>query len=626
KRVNKAAEVDAELEEWKKAKQLLKPKDQVELSDAELKEVIAKVLESINPQTPDSLIEFSHAQGEFVPLPPPGNMVIEEKEPEIAEAAPTEEEGEGEQKDDDDVSYVSRADDKHDEEGEGEGEGEGDGEHKAAASKAPAKGGRPRKLTNSFNFSNVLQWVIYDGYIQDYAAQQLEKELERERREKDKAPVGRIKVVKRKTGRAQLSEAVQGRVFEYYRYWDDPSDEYREDEGTLLPLWKFTYDKVKKNTVTDMEWNPYYYDMFAVCFGFLDFMKPIAQGAVCLFTLKNPSYPDYICMTPSGVMCVDTHPKYPYMVVVGLYDGSILVYNVQATCKEPAYRSNNVTNKHRGIVWEVKWVPDMPDGELNFFSVAADGKINNWVLMQNDLAVTTIITLFLAGDASPGPDGTLLRVKGCASCVKMHPKNPIIYLVGTEEGFIYKCSTEYSSMYLLTYNAHQLPVYRIDFNRYNTDIFVSCSADWRIKIWEDDRLEPLFVFDVGDRVGDVKWAPYSSTVFAAVTAGGRVFVFDLNVNKYKPICIQPVVSKRRNKLTRITFNPKLPILIVGDDKGCVTTLKLSPNLRIPCKAPKKQQYLDQWTLQCMKLDKLLSLVREPVKLTLPEDTAGSEDS
>lgn len=53
-----------------------------------------------------------------------------------------------------------------------------------------------------------------------------------------------------------------------YRYWDDPSDEFREEEGTLLPLWKFTYDKTKKNTVTYMAWNPWYYDFFAVCFGF----------------------------------------------------------------------------------------------------------------------------------------------------------------------------------------------------------------------------------------------------------------------------------------------------------------------------------------------------------------------
>lgn len=51
-----------------------------------------------------------------------------------------------------------------------------------------------------------------------------------------------------------------------YKYYEDPSDEYRK-EGTLLPLWKFSYEKTKKNSVTDIFWNPHYYDLFAVTFG-----------------------------------------------------------------------------------------------------------------------------------------------------------------------------------------------------------------------------------------------------------------------------------------------------------------------------------------------------------------------
>lgn len=711
KGVKSSTDTNDELEEWRRGKQLLKPKSQLDLSDAELKETIGKQLSTLNPQLPDRIVEFNYAAGGFVPLPLPGNTVVvyelqgtslhkdsEEARAQMVElgidpatfeessessldidpqaegieAKPEEEEEATEAKEEDPEDEQAKPD-KTEEEPEAEGDGEAEAEVKVEPAKPPMKGGRPRKLTNQFNFceraaltynnptrsqetqtvpppmatfcANVLQWVIYDAYQKDFEAQQLEKELERERKERDKAPVSRHQVSKKGQGRAQLSEAVQGRVLDCwkvlerminqntyddiakdYRYWDDPSDEFRDEEGTLLPLWKFTYDRTKKNTITDLEWNPYYYDLFQVCFGFFDFLKPTAEGAVCMFTLKNPSFPDYICMTESGVMCVDTHPRYPYMVVIGLYDGNVEVFNVQATCKSPAYKSNSVTNKHKGIVWEVKWAPDLPDGELNFYSVSTDGNINNWVLMQNELSVTTILTLFFAKESVPGPDGTHLKPKSCASCIKLHPKKPLIYLVGTEEGQIFKCSTAYSSMCLFTYNAHLLPIARIDFNKYNTDIFISCSSDWRIKIWEDNRIEPLFVFDLGDRVGDVKWAPYSSTVFAAVTSEGKVYVFDLNVNKYKPICIQAVVSRRRNRLTRLSFNPKLPIIIVGDDKGCVTTLKLSPNLRIPCKAPKKQQYLDQWTLQCMKLDKLLSLVREPVTLTFPQDVARSDMS
>lgn len=51
----------------------------------------------------------------------------------------------------------------------------------------------------------------------------------------------------------------------------------------------------------------------------------------------------------------------------------------------------------------------------------------------------------------------------------------------------------------------------------------------------------------------------------------------------------------------------------------MNTLKLSPNLRIRVKPTKKQQHLSQMELESMKLEKLLSFVREPPVLTLPKD-------
>ena len=79
--------------------------------------------------------------------------------------------------------------------------------------------------------------------------------------------------------------------------------------------------------------------------------------------------------------------------------------------------------------------------------------------------------------------------------------------------------------------------------------------------------DPLFVFDLGAPVGDVAWAPYSSTVFAAVTSDGNVHIYDLNVNKYEPLCLQMVAQKKRTKLTHVAFNPTYPIIICGDDRS-----------------------------------------------------------
>lgn len=55
-------------------------------------------------------------------------------------------------------------------------------------------------------------------------------------------------------------------------------------------------------------------------------------------------------------------------------------------------------------------------------------------------------------------------------------------------------------------------------------------------------------------------------MFACCTVKGRIHVFDININKHKPVCSQSIVSMRRNKLSRLAFNQKMPILIVGDDK------------------------------------------------------------
>lgn len=41
----------------------------------------------------------------------------------------------------------------------------------------------------------------------------------------------------------------------------------------------------------------------------------------------------------------------------------------------------------------------------------------------------------------------------------------------------------------------------------------------------------MFTFDLNSAVGDVAWAPYSSTVFAAVTADGKV-CYNINLRVF----------------------------------------------------------------------------------------------
>ncbi|KAL6255258.1 hypothetical protein P5V15_013596 [Pogonomyrmex californicus] len=670
--------------DWMRGKVLLRPDDQLQLTEAELQEEFARVLTIHNTRVPDSLVEWSWKLREFVRLPPPPHLVtllnitgtILHKDSEEAKvqlaggmiADDQEEEADEKLKYDkieEEMEYEEEEEEKDEIDKTVEALAEVEREHELEAEPEPEEEeiekAKPKKIPNQFNFceraaltydnpmrdtstqtippptatfnANVFQWTIFDEYQEDYAQQQREKEKEK------RAPLAPLKKEDVKKKAQMESSAMTNRMLQAaktlermvnqnifddisqdYRYWDDPSDEFKDGEGSLLPLWKFSYEKTKKHDITDMCFNSRYYDLFAVAFGTLSFNSQITNGTVCLFSLKNPSYPEWICPTESPVMCLDFNAQHPHLLVIGTMDGAVAVYNVMLPPSSPQYKSNDVVQKHGGLVWEIRWAPDTEEGNLAFFSVSIDGKINHWVLNQNDLGLTTVMTLFLDRPPILGPDGTMITLKGCGTCIAFHPADQNVFLVGTEEGSMYKCNTAYSSIYMRTYHeAHTMPVYRIVFNKFNSSIFASCSGDWRIKIWEDERPEPLFMFDLGVPIGDVQWAPYSSTVLACVSNDGKVTVFDLNVNKYRPICNQQIVSKRKNKLTRLAFNNALPFIIVGDDKGTVNTLKLSPNLRIKVKPTKKQLHLSQTELESMKLEKLLSFVREPPVLTSPKD-------
>lgn len=132
------------------------------------------------------------------------------------------------------------------------------------------------------------------------------------------------------------------------------------------------------------------------------------------------------------------------------------------------------------------------------------------------------------------------------------------------------------------------------------------------------RSEPLRAFDLGQPVADVEWAPYTSTVFAAVTSDGRVHIFDLNLSRFHAIHKQHVVSSQQNnEPTRLSFNRVEPVLTVGDKRGRITSIKLSPNLRTPAKASKKD-VVDQWELEVRKLEKIVSYMK-PKVLEPPPD-------
>lgn len=668
-----------EAEDWMQHKNLVKPEDQLDLNEGQLKEEFTRILTANNPHAPQNIVRYSFKERQYkqtssvdqlaIHFALDGNMIHKESDEAkrqrarlgIPEAVPSEHAGsEGGEA----TPAAGAA------EGEEQAKEEAAEEAKdGAATPAPGEGESTgsKKLTNQFNYSerasqtynnpyrergtatepppratfsgNVTQWDIFDAYQEDFEKQEKskEKKVVPGRREEEKTrkkltitetqgeDISRLnkasKIVERMVNQNTFDDIAQD-----FKYWEDPSDEYRENEGTLLPLWRFTYEKAKKLAVTSLCWNPKYKDLFAVSFGSYDFMKQ-GNGMILFNSMKNPSFPEFVYETDSGVMCLDLHPEHPYLIAVGFYDGSVGIFNVER--KEPVHRCTAKNGKHTDPVWQVRWQADDLENNHNFYSVSSDGRIVHWTIIKNELTYQDVICLTLPDTTAEGPDGTKVNTVGCGTAFDFHRKNDYLFLVGTEEGKIHMCSKAYTSQFLDSVDAHNMAVYKVRWNPYHPNIYVTCSADWTVKIWEmssktsidksdtsndANSRKPLFTFDLNNSVGDVAWSPYSSTVFAAVTADGKVFIYDLHINKYEPLCEQMVAQKKKTKLTHIEFNPVYPMVIVGDDRGNVTSLKLSPNLRKMPKEKKGAPPMDpkqKEENEIAKLEKLLSMVREP---------------
>jgi len=481
----------------------------------------------------------------------------------------------------------------------------------------------PSATINGF----VNQAEIYDTYMRDIERQ----EYLREKQEREKAAAKDGKDSKKKeevkpaagpeksedvvhsSAMARSLKIIERMVMQNfydeitmdYKYWNDEADMFRDGEGNLLPLWKFYNDRARRKQVTALCWNPKYPDLFGVGYGSYDFLKQ-GSGLICCFTLKNPSHPEYCFSTDSGVMCLDFHPQHPSLIAVGCYDGTVMVFDVRMKVNRPMYFSTIKKRKHTDPVWQVIWQDEDIGKNLNFYSISSDGRVTNWAMIKNELEPTDIMILQaqeVSGQKERDDEDTSLTGLAGGTCLDFNPFSHHLFVLGTEEGKIHKCSKAYNSQYLETYDDHHMSIYSVKWNPFVEHVFISASADWTVKIWDHREKHAMMSFDLNNAVGDVAWAPFASTVFVAVTADGKVNVFDLNENKHEPLCDQKAVKK--SKLTHVVFNPLEPILLVGDDKGWVSTLKLSPNLR-KITQPDKENPKSHKELEIEKLMRILA--------------------
>ncbi|KAF6112278.1 hypothetical protein HJG60_020308 [Phyllostomus discolor] len=243
------------------------------------------------------------------------------------------------------------------------------------------------------------------------------------------------------------------------------------EEQSIIPanlerLWSFSCDLTKGLNVSSLAWNKTNPDLLAVGYGHFGF-KEQKKGLACCWSIKNPMWPERIYQSPYGVTAVDFSVGAPNLLAVGYHNGTVAIYNVQSNSSVPVLDSSESPQKHLGPVWQLQWIEQDrgttgDDKREILVSISADGRISKWVIRKGlychdlmRLKRTTFGSNKRGGEKEKKGEALISR-QAPGMCFAFHPKDTNIYLAGTEEGHIHKCSCSYNEQYLDTYRGHKL--------------------------------------------------------------------------------------------------------------------------------------------------------------------------
>jgi len=367
------------------------------------------------------------------------------------------------------------------------------------------------------------------------------------------------------------------------------------DEDTIDPsaphldtLWEFGCDLTQGRKVLCMAWNKSNENILAAGYGSLTGQS---EAIVCAWSYKNPKFPDRVYKLPSQPCSVAFCSKWPGLLGVGLENGEVVIFDVGTNSTDPICTSQvlDVMHRHSQPIWGLTWVSQTQEGTSEtkdvLVSACMGGSVRKWDFKTKGLMSSELMAVNRATSKEPRVTSNAksnhtayLKKEGSCMSLQFYPEDPLLYLVGSEDGIVYKNSCSYSEQSLDTFTGHSGPVYSMAWSPFEKGVFLTCSADWTLRIWDEKTKKSLKVLQPSTTaVTDCAWSPRTATVLAAVS-NSCLAIWDLGVKDFDPIIT--VTAKQLNASpTTVSFSTKSNAITYGDDKGhiCVSMLCNMPN-------------------------------------------------
>ena len=163
----------------------------------------------------------------------------------------------------------------------------------------------------------------------------------------------------------------------------------------------------------------------------------------------------------------------------------------------------------------------------------------------------------------------------------------------------------YPSPFTANYEKANGPITGINCSPFLKRLFLSCSVDGAIRMFDVLNNRPVAIFEPGNNeyLQAVIWSPFRPSVFVSVYNNGTVYIYDLFLSKKAPSYVLPYTQSLQSSYTTskagycLCFNPRQrDFLAVGYHDGSAKIFQLNYSLSTQQKDELKflrQNFLEQ---------------------------------
>jgi WD40 repeat protein len=120
----------------------------------------------------------------------------------------------------------------------------------------------------------------------------------------------------------------------------------------------------------------------------------------------------------------------------------------------------------------------------------------------------------------------------------------------------------------------------MQFSPFCSKIFLTCGADWCVRIWTEDVGQPLLTLNTSmEAVRSAAWSPVNATIIASIS-GNDIHFWDIRRTIFVPASTTTSPTDKGNLM--IQFTSSGLNLVVGDGDGAVHVYGLQDMPLSPC--------------------------------------------